>query len=476
MRDARDALRATGKPANVIGGAPPGAPASDIAPAKRAIGGVPGGSRLTHLERTPVTHSPPGAGHERVPPADATTKHAEAPVSAPLQTRIARLRRRLEESADVAHGEVRVVVSPYRICPIGAHVDHQGGPVLGTAIDAETLLAFAPSASARCRLETANFEGGYALGLGEDADAPEGWARYFWAAAATLGDRLRGSPRGIVGMLEGSLPGGGLSSSASVLLAYLRALAHANAIELSPHELIALSRRAENEHVGVKCGILDPGCIVASRRDHLVFIDTQEPRFDPIEGRHAARASVFLVAFSGVGRNLRHTGFNDRVDQCHEAARRLGALAGQPGVTRLGDLADAVFERHADGLPATLRRRARHFFEERRRVLAGAAAWREGDLAAFGRLMNDSCRSSIENFEVGSPEIVRLQRLIRETPGVYGARFSGAGFGGCVVALVDAGRADDCRDRIERAYAKETPALTAARVFLAHSRDGLHLR
>lgn len=411
-----------------------------------------------------------------MPPADATTKDPQAPVSVPLQTRIARLRRRLQESADVADDEIRVVVSPYRICPIGAHVDHQGGPVLGTAIDAETLLAFAPSGSARCRLETANFEGGYALTLGEDTAPPEGWGRYFWAASATLRDRWHEAPRGIVGVLDGSLPGGGLSSSASVVLAYLRALAHANAIELSASELVALSRCAENEHVGVKCGILDPGCIVASRRDHLVFIDTQEPRFDPIEGGRVARESVFLVAFSGVGRNLRHTGFNDRVDQCHEAARRLGALGGTPEATKLGDLADAVFERHAEELPTTLRRRARHFFEERRRVLAGVAAWREGDLPAFGRLMNDSCRSSIENFQVGSPEIVRLQRLIRETPGVFGARFSGAGFGGCVVALVDAGRADDCRDRIERAYAKEAPALPSARVFLARSRDGLHLR
>lgn len=393
-----------------------------------------------------------------------------------LETRIEDLRARLP-TPNGFEGDVRTVVSPYRICPIGAHVDHQGGPVLGTAIDAETLLAFVPSGSDRCRLESANFEGAYEVSLGAlGSDPPEGWGRYFWAAAATLRPRLTGKPRGIEARVAGSLPGGGLSSSASVVLSYLQALAHVNEIEIPPEEMVTLSRRAENEHVGVKCGILDPACIVASRSDHLVSIDTQIPRFDPIAGAGAARDSVFVVAFSGVDRNLRHTGFNDRVEQCHEAARHLGTMVGQPSAEKLGDHDDAVFERHLDELPTKLQKRARHFFEERRRVQAGVEAWRDGDLQAFGRLMNDSCRSSIENFEVGSPEIVGLHELVCETDGVYGARFSGAGFGGCVVALADGSRAEEARERIEEEYRRRAPDLTSAYVFLARTRDGLHVR
>lgn len=395
-----------------------------------------------------------------------------------LETRIEDLRAHLTNAARTDTTS-RVVVSPYRICPIGAHVDHQGGPVLGAAIDAETLLVFVPTHTDRCHLESKNFDAPYDVALEslrEGGDPPEGWGRYFWAAAATLLPHVRGTPRGIDARVAGSLPGSGLSSSASVVLSYLKALAHVNEIELTPEEMVTLARRAENEHVGVKCGILDPACIVASRRDHLVSIDTVVPTFNPVAGSGPARESVFLVAFSGVDRNLRQTGFNDRVEQCHEAARELGKISGQPGAEKLGDLDEDAFVRHLEDLPSTLQKRARHFFEERRRVEAGIDAWKSGDLEGFGRLMNDSCRSSIENFEVGSPEIVDLYSLIRETPGIYGARFSGAGFGGCVVALAQATRGTECVERIERAYRKRAPHLTNAFVFLAHTRDGLHLR
>lgn len=372
----------------------------------------------------------------------------------------------------------RVVVSPYRICPIGAHVDHQGGPVLGTAIDTETLLAFAPSGSAVSSIESANFEGRYDLepGAASQTTSPEGWARYFWAAASAFRAAHPEATLGIRARVEGALPGGGLSSSASVVLAYLAALATVNRVSLSPTDQVLLARRAENEFVGVKCGILDPACIVASKRDHLVAIDTQQPRFEPVAPPASARPSVFLVAFSGADRNLRHTGFNDRVAQCHDAARKLGELSGHPNAEKLGDLDDAVFEHHLDALEDTPRKRARHFFEERRRVLQGIDAWRRGDLETFGALMTDSCRSSIENFEVGSPEIVDLHDVISRTPGVLGARFSGAGFGGCVVALVAASEAEACRATIEEAYRASAPNRTNARVFLAHSRDGLHVR
>lgn len=397
-------------------------------------------------------------------------------MTAPLEQRVARLREQLANSSTLPDDRLGVVVSPYRICPIGAHVDHQGGPVLGSAINAETLLAFSPSASAACALESTNFDGRFEMTMGEEESAPDGWGRYFWAAASILQSRADGRLRGITGLVEGSLPGGGLSSSASVVLAYLKAIAHVNEIALGPEEMVQLARRAENEWVGVKCGILDPACIVASKRDHLVSIDTQEPRFNLVSGGAATTEGAFLVAFSGVDRNLRHTGFNDRVDQCHTAARRLGELCGKPTAEKLGDHEDHVFERYIEALPTLEQKRARHFFEERRRVRAGVDAWSRGDLAEFGRLMTDSCRSSIENFEVGSPEIMALHHLIQETPGVYGARFSGAGFGGCVVALAEKARAEECRERIEDEYRRLAPERTSAYVFVAHTRDGLHVR
>lgn len=391
-----------------------------------------------------------------------------------LEERLERLRSEFVRRFTEPDAEVRAVVSPYRICPLGAHVDHQGGPVLGTAIDAGTLIVFAPSKDRTCRLESTNFDAPCIVELDGDR-APSDWGRYFWAAAATLSRECGPLRRGIDALIEGTLPGGGLSSSASVVLGYLQALAEVNGEELEPTQQIVLARRAENEFVGVKCGILDPACIIASRRDHLVAIDTEHCTWEMVHGVKAADEGRFLVAFSGVGRNLQQTGFNDRVDQCHEAARRLGDLCGSPA-EKLGQIEESAFLANESALPRSLARRARHFFEESARVRAGEDAWRRGDLEEFGRLMNDSCRSSIENFEVGSPEITALQALVAATPGVWGARFSGAGFGGCVVALVESGRAEESRREIESGYHRIAPGQTGARVFVAQSRDGLHLR
>lgn len=371
--------------------------------------------------------------------------------------------------------ELRVLAVPYRVCPIGAHIDHQGGPVLGTAIDAFTVLAFAPSGGPECVVTSANYPGEARFDVGRVAPAEhEGFARYAAAAAAVLGSDLPARPRGLVGAVAGALPGGGLSSSASVLLAYLTAIADVNDLALDPRDLVDRTRRAENEFVGVKSGILDPASIVGSRRDHLVAIDTQRSEWQsvppPVDRRGAA---TFIVAFTGVERNLASTGFNDRVEQCHRAARALGMRAGVTGAGRLGDLPEATLAELLEELPDPERRRARHFAEERGRVRRGIEAWARGDLTAFGALMSDSCRSSIENFEVGSPELVRLQEIFLATPGILGSRFSGAGFGGCAIALAPTARAESCRERVAEAFLAQFPERAdRARFFLVASEDG----
>ncbi|MEO2168507.1 MAG: hypothetical protein ABGY42_10385, partial [bacterium] len=142
----------------------------------------------------------------------------------------------------------------------------------------------------------------------------------------------------------------------------------------------------------------------------------------------------------------------------------------------LGDHDDDAFEQHAEQLPSALRRRAGHFFGERRRVAAGIRAWRSGDLPSFGQAMRESCQSSIDNFEVGSSELIQLQNILTETDGVLGSRFSGAGFGGCVLALVAGSHAEECRGRVAAAYARAVPALAgSARFFLVNSSDGVRL-
>jgi len=395
------------------------------------------------------------------------------PASTDLARRVAQQRDALA-ARGVPAAAIEAVVSPYRVCPIGAHSDHQGGPVLGMAISAGTVLAFAPSDGPEVSLASEDFPGEAGFRLPPPPPPGEGWGRYAQAAAWVLGERLPAQPRGFAGVVHGSLPGGGLSSSASVLLAYLLALARVNRLELAGDALVALARRAENEYVGVASGILDPASIVGGERDRLLFIDTRASQWRSLALGAGAPAVRILVAYTGVSRNLTDTPFNRRIDECRSAARRVAERAGLSGVSVLGDLDEAVLEEHAGALPAAERGRARHFLGERRRVLAGAQAWRDGDLAAFGALMNESCRSSIENYETGSDDQVTLQEILLATPGVLGARFSGAGYGGCAVALVAADGAQDARERVAREFLRARPARAGkARAFLVESDDGV---
>jgi galactokinase/galacturonokinase len=393
---------------------------------------------------------------------------------------LARRRARQREAllADGANrGELRAIVSPYRVCPLGAHSDHQHAPVLATAIDAHTLLSFAPASGAEVELRSENFPGTVRFDLRAlDAQGGAEWGRYARAAAWALRERLPDPPRGLRGVVGGPLPGGGLSSSASVLLAYLAALAHVNEIAPAPRDLVLLSRRAENEFVGLASGVLDPAAIVGSRRGQLLAIDTREVRWEPVPSAPGAPAVLFLVIFTGTPRSLTGTGFNQRVEECRRAAHALAQLAGLPATGFLGELPDAVFEAHLPRLEPALQRRARHVFSERARVLRGIQRWGRGELAEFGALMNESCASSLESYQTGSPELACLQQVFEATPGVLGARFSGAGYGGCGVALVLAEAAQEARDRALAAFTQRLPALAGrATALLVQGEDGLRL-
>ena len=394
----------------------------------------------------------------------------------PDAERVERRRAALARWAQVPAADVRAVVSPYRVCPLGAHIDHQNGPVLGMGIGLGTLLAFAPAPDAVVRLESEGFPGEVRFDLEDGSRAGREWEQYARGAAAVLRDRFPQRPRGILGSIEADLPGGGLSSSASVLVAYLLALAATNGVELAPEEIAGLARRAENEFVGVDSGILDPASVVGSRRGQLLEIETRGPRWRALALGAGAPDMRVLIVFCGRGRSLSKTPFNERVAGCRTAAARIAEWEGLAPVASLGDLPEKLLEERFEALPPSERGRARHFLDERRRVRRGAAAWERGDLVAFGRLMFESCASSVENYQTGSEEQIVLQQILTGTPGVLGARFSGAGYGGCSVAFVAAERAGVVRERVLAEYREAVPELAArARAFLVESADGARI-
>lgn len=375
---------------------------------------------------------------------------------------------------DISSDDVNVIASPYRICPLGAHIDHQGGPVLGMTINACTLMAFYPSGNSWIKLRSKNYPGKVKFDLRNITEATGSfWGGYARAAALALREKFA-VEKGVVGLLDGMLPGCGLSSSASVLLAYLHAFAAANSIELNPWDLVQLTRRAENKHIGLNNGILDQASIVFGRCGHILHIDTKGETVTPLPDRLGEGHYRILVAYSGYSRELTTSGYNTRVDECRSAALQLSRMAGHPPAQTLSDVDQEVFLRYGHRLQPHIGRRAQHFFDETQRVQAGLAAWNNGLIEEFGHLMSESCKSSIEQYECGVQAIYDLQQIVSAADGVIGSRFMGGGFGGCVVGFVRPSHAAAAVADIQASYRKIHPEVAdQAAVYLAQSDDGV---
>jgi galacturonokinase len=350
------------------------------------------------------------------------------------------------------------IFSPYRICPIGAHVDHQGGLTLGRTIDMGTTLDYEPVDSNEIHLISDQFgESSFTIGTLDRSH----WACYAQAAARVLNAKC-----GMRASVRGSLVGSGLSSSASVGLAYLQALADVNGIDISKQDLVQWDYELEHGQLGLQNGILDPLTIVHGIKDSLLVMDTLTATISPIPDP-SPRHFAWIVAYSGVSRELTKSGFNTRVEECRQAAALLWH-----GAKILSEVPPEVFDDTKRKLPDPLRKRAEHYFTEVERVLEGAQAWQEADLDLFGLLMNRSCSSSIHNYESGSDILIELHELVSSTTGIHGSRFSGGGYGGCVIALAQANLAEEACLIIQERFSMYHPELLS-RIFTVDMRDGL---
>lgn len=373
-----------------------------------------------------------------------------------------------------------IAFCPYRVCPIGAHVDHQLGKITGLAIDKGIHIAYRPKQNGVVEMVSLQFE---KRAQWHVAAVPQGrqydWADYLRGATVALSQRYP-LHVGVCGVIEGSLPIGGLSSSAAVIIAFLSALCQVNDIHPTERELIAIAMAAENDYVGVSCGKLDQSCEVLSRKDHLLYLDTKDDSYELIPTPSTMKPYKIAILFSGLERSLAGTQYNMRVDECKAAAYSLMAHAGMEygkfKGTYLRDVPYEVYEQYGHLLPASWRKRAEHWYSESRRVEQGAEAWRRGDIETFGRLCTESGYSSIHNYEAGSDELKKMYEILCETDGVYGGRFSGAGFKGCCMALIDPAYEQSILEKIEREYLAAFPQL--AEKYSAHiclSADGVKI-
>ncbi len=372
-----------------------------------------------------------------------------------------------------------VAFCPYRICPLGAHSDHQLGKITGMAINAGVHIAYGAKQNGIVELSSLQFEKRAQWHVGSVPEAKQNdWADYLRGATKALDDKypLR---VGLSGVIEGSLPIGGLSSSAAVIIAFLKALCSVNNIRLSEQEIIQTALIAENKYVGVSCGKLDQSCEVYSRKNHLLYMDLKDDTYELIPTPSGMKPYKIAIFFSGIERTLAGSAFNMRVDECRSAAYALKAYAGMDygkfGETYLRDVPRAIYEEYKSRLPEPWRRRAEHWYTEFDRVQRGAKAWRAGDIEEFGRLSFESGHSSIYNWETGSPELKTLYEIMTHTDGIYGGRFSGAGFKGCCMALIDPSFEEHIRECVTREYLKAFPELDEKySVHICESADGVH--
>lgn len=371
-----------------------------------------------------------------------------------------------------------IAFCPYRICPIGAHSDHQFGKVTGFAIDKGIHLAYSPKQNGVIELCSLQFGKRAQWHIAQTPSSKqEDWADYLRGATRYLASRYPLS-KGLCGVLEGSLPIGGLSSSAAIILAFLKALCKVNGLTLEPQEMVELAVLSENGYVGVNSGKLDPSCEMLSRKDNLLYLDTLTDEYELIPARPEMKPYEFAVFFSGVERSLVSTGFNMRIDECRSAAYALKAFSGMEygkfSETCLREVPYEVFEQYKDRLPHNWMLRATHWYTEFDRVQRGAEAWRKGDIEEYGRLCSESGWSSIYNWETGSDELKALYDIMMHTDGIYGGRFSGAGFKGCCVAMVDPARSEAVHNRVREEYLSIFPGLKDKyQSAVCHSADGL---
>lgn len=373
-----------------------------------------------------------------------------------------------------------IAFCPYRISPLGAHIDHQYGKINGLAISKGIHMAYRPKQNGIIELHSLNFPKRAQFHVSSVYDKEGDWADHLRGATKMLGKRYSLSI-GLSGVIEGSLPIGGLSSSAAVIICFLSALCKVNNLHIEPNEIIMIAMAAENEYVGVSCGKLDQFCEVYSKKKHLLYLDTKDDSFELIPENKSMKPYTIAIFFSGLDRTLAHSNYNTRQDECKSAAYALKAYSGiEYGVfkqTRLRDVPFEVFEEYKDRLPENWLKRAEHFYGELKRAELGAQLWKKGDIEAYGQLVFESGRSSVENYECGCDELRSLFDILSHTKGIYGGRFSGAGFKGCCMALIDPFYAEEIEASVTKEYLKLYPGLEGRYSFhLCESDNGIIYR
>ena len=362
---------------------------------------------------------------------------------------------------------------PYRVCPIGAHVDHNLGKITGFAIDKGINIAYGESD--KVIVNSLDFENEHSWQLNVK-EKENDWADYLRGSTYCL-NKVHPLTKGIDCVIEGSLPIGGLSSSAAVIISFLVALCRVNDIKLTSQELIDIAYDAERNFVGVNVGKLDQSCEILCKENHLLYLDTKDNSYELIKKPDNMKPFDIVIFYSGLEHALISSKYNDRVKELKKAVKKLALKAGiEKEDVLCRDVPKTVFDLYKDELDEEERLRATHWYTEVERVEKGAEAFKNGDIEEYGRLSFESGLSSINNWQSGASEQIKLYEIMKETKGIYGGRFSGAGFKGCCMALVNPEYTFSVIEDVSSKYLECFPHLKGKyAAFVCKSADGVKL-
>lgn len=372
----------------------------------------------------------------------------------------------VERFAKLYGADPVLVQAPGRVNLIGEHTDYNEGFVFPAAIAFQTRIAIAKRFDRRLVVSSENYSERIELDLDKLSESPRHhWSDYVVGVVRLLERSLGGLP-GANLLLNGNVPqGAGLSSSASLEVAVAKAFLELSGRKLDGVAIARLCQQAENEFVGARCGIMDQFISVHGRKNHALRLDCRTLGYDLL----AIPADVRLVICNTQVRHQLAAGeYNQRRAECEASARYFAERV--PGVKSLRDVTLEDFNKFGGGLPEVIRKRCHHVLSENLRVLQAAKALEANDLNLFGKLMASSHASLRDDFEVSCEELDLMVRLAEEEKGVYGARMTGGGFGGCTINLVQENQVADFKRNVSKGYERETGRVPE--IYITSAADG----
>ncbi len=368
-----------------------------------------------------------------------------------------------------------VVTAPGRVNLLGEHVDYNGGGVLPAAIDRAVAITAAPRPGRIARLHALDLGESTAFDLDRLAEKRDlhgdplpAWARYPAGVAWSLQQHGLSTPA-CEAVFTSDIPiGSGLSSSAAIEVGFAGLWQRLGGWQASRMDLARMSQVAEIQYVGLNCGLMDQFASASGVAGHVVYLNTGTLEFYPVP---LPAGTVLVIADSSLRRSLTSSGYNERHAECEQALALLQTQL--PDLRALCDLTPAAFEQHAALLPELIRKRAQHVVAECDRVERAVKLLQAGDALAFGAEMYAGHASLRDLYQVSIPELDALVQIAARLPGVYGARMTGGGFGGCTVNLVAEDQAEPFIQGLKEGYLQATGR--QAEVYLCHASDGVRV-